>query len=458
MTDRATQQKLENRLPISTLLVYTIPTLGVGYMFFLITMYLMKFSTDVLYITPATMGLIFGLSRIWDAVTDPVVGYATDRTRLPMGRRRPWILAAVFPICIAFYMLWNPPASFSGTSLVIWMAVSVFLFYTAMSAFNIPHKSLGAELSHNYHERTHIFGIRHIIWGAGAFAAIGGMWLLIAAEDPRNQAFYLTISVCIISAALMILMVAGIRERTEYMGRGEANPFKAYRDVFRNPHARLLLIVYLIESLGAASIGVLMPYVSEYIIGSPEYTPFYALLYTLPYALSAPLWIILSKRFGKKNLWIFSMSISSIGFGSMFFVHEGSFLLVCVLAVILGFGAGSGAVVGPSIKADVIDYDEYLTGQRKEGSYFAAWNFVLKSSTGISVMLTGFVLSATGFVPNIDQTEGVKLALRILFAIFPCVCYIIGAIIFSRFTLNETEYARIRKEIDARSANNTSRD
>ena len=112
-------------------------------------------------------------------------------------------------------------------------------------------------------------------------------------------------------------------------------------------------------------------------------------------------------------------------------------ILISVLALICGFGAGSGAVVAPSIQADVIDYDEYRSGKRKEGTYFATWNFVFKSATGITLMLTGFVLSASGFVPNVEQNDSAKLALLTLYAIFPLVCYTVGAMIFNQFKLDE---------------------
>ncbi|MFP6807020.1 MAG: MFS transporter [Pseudomonadales bacterium] len=164
---------IEVNLPLSKIISYNVPTVGVGFMFFIASLYLMKFATDELLIPPAAMGVIFGLSRIWDAVTDPLAGYFSDRTTLKSGRRRPWILASIIPICLTFYMIWNPPSSLSEFGNIIWMGVAVILFYTAMTAFSVPHTALGAELSNNYHERTKIFGLRHMIWGwrfpAGAY-------------------------------------------------------------------------------------------------------------------------------------------------------------------------------------------------------------------------------------------------------------------------------------------------
>jgi GPH family glycoside/pentoside/hexuronide:cation symporter len=104
------------------------------------------------------------------------------------------------------------------------------------------------------------------------------------------------------------------------------------------------------------------------------------------------------------------------------------------------------------VQSDVIDYDEYETGERKEGAYFAAWNFVFKCSFGVTLFLTGWVLTLSGFQPNVEQTETAKLALLSLYALYPLVCYLIGTVIFMRFGLDEKEHTRIRQELDRRAA------
>lgn len=430
---------------------YNAPTVGIGYMFFLVNIYLMAFSTDVLLVPASAMGLIFGLSRIWDAVTDPLAGYLSDRTRSRLGRRRPWLLASILPIGAAYAMIWTPPPGLEGEALIGWMAVGIFLFYTAMTVVVVPHTSLGAELTDSYHERTRLFGARHIGWNLGSLFAIAAMYLLLTTEDPRTRAAALVGVAVVVTASLLIWAVAGLRERPEFQGKGESNPYRAFSDVFRNPHARLLLAVFLIESLGGATIGILTPYVAKYIVHTPELTPLYILMYMIPSMLSVPMWVSLSHRFGKKPLWTLSMLITAVGFGSMIFVGEGDVMLISVLAVFLGLGNGCGSVVSPSIQADIIDYDEYRSNQRKEGAYFAAWNFVFKTASGLTLMLTGVVvLDAAGFVPNQAQSESTLFALRALYALFPMGCYMIGALIFSRFSLDEAEHARIRAELDRR--------
>ena len=151
------------------------------------------------------------------------------------------------------------------------------------------------------------------------------------------------------------------------------------------------------------------------------------------------------------------MLLTGVSFGSMFALpFMDSLLFKCIYisiaAAFAGLAAGCGGTISPSVQGDVIDYDEYRTGERKEGSYFAAWNFVFKSATGVMLLLTGFVLQASGFVPNQPQTMTVQVSMTTLYGLFPLVCYCVGAALFTRFKLDEKEHAKIRKVLDERAA------
>ena len=456
----APSAEADERISWSAIITYNLPTLGVGFMFMLVGLQLMKYATDVLLMSPGVMGTIFGISRIWDAISDPIAGYFSDRTKTRLGRRRPWLIASALPIGGIYLMLWSPPASlstwtialgpFSVSALTLWMAVGVIGFYSAMTIFVVPHQALGAELTTGYHDRSRIFGARHAVWGLGSLLALVGMYLFVVSDNPRQTAMQQALLAGLVTTGLLAYTVARLRERPEYQGRGAETPFGAFRDVLRNEHARLLLIVFLIENLGSATIGILTLYIAQYIVGTPELAPLYILAYMIPSIASVPMWMPLSRRFGKKPLWIFSMLLTAVSFGGMFFLQEGSWLLITILAITAGTAAGCGGTVGPSVQADVIDFDEYTTGERKEGAYFAAWNFVFKCAFGITLFLTGWVLELSGFRPNVEQTETAKLALLSLYALYPLTCYAIGALIFARFSLDEREHTRIRAALDAR--------
>lgn len=441
-------------------LAYGAPGIGAGYMYLLIGLYVMKFSTDVLMIAPAVMGLIFSASRIWDAISDPLVGYLSDRTRSRFGRRRVWLMASILPIGAAFVMVFAPPQGLEGVGLTIWMAAAIIGFYSAMTVFFVPHLSLGAELSKSYHERSRLFGIRHAFYTFGSILSLMSFYFLIRAEQQgpevvRELAFYIALGTALGMGALIVFAGAQLREPQENQGRVNEKPLQAFADVWRNPHAKLLIVVTFIENIGSAAIGVLTLYVAQYVVGAPALAPLFILCYMVPSTLSVPLWLPLSRRFGKVRLWMFSMILTGLAFGAMFALPfldsvTTKSIYIAVAAAFGGLAAGCGGTIGPSVQGDVIDYDEYTTGERKEGSYFAAWNFVFKGGMGAMLLLTGFVLQFAGFVPNQPQTMTVQVAMVSLYGLFPLVCYLVGAFLFRRFSLDEKAHGEIRAVLDER--------
>ena len=449
------------KVPLGTTIAYGMPGLGAGYMYLLMSLYVMKFSTDVLLIAPAVMGVIFSISRIWDAVSDPIAGYLSDRTTFKFGRRRTWMLISFIPISLGFLAVFSPPESMQGQSLDLWMMIAILSFYSAITLLNVPHMARGAELSEDYHERTRLFGVRHIGFTLGSILALVSMSLLISEENnPDGDVRQLAGSLAFYAIGAMSLMiffaVSKLKENPEFQNRVNKNPFKAFRDVWINPHAKILIIVLFIENLGGAVIGVLTLYVTQYIVEAPAWAPLIIFAYMLPSALSVPLWIPLSRRFGKIRLWVFSLAFTGISFGGVFIIPfldsvTDRLIVMFIGAALGGMAAGCGGAIGPSVKGDVIDYDEYLTGERKEGSYFAALNFVFKSATGIMLLVTGFVLQFSGFIPNQPQTMEVKIALISLYGLVPLVFYSLGAyLLYKKFKFGEKEHAAIKQQIQER--------
>src|SRR5262245_45638743 len=335
-------ERPNGRVSWGTIVAYGAPGVGAGYMYLLLNLYVLKFSTDVLLIAPAVMGLIFGASRLWDAVIDPIAGYLSDRTKHRLGRRRVWLAASVVPIAVTFVMVFTPSKDLSMPALIAWMAVAIIGFYSAMTIFFIPHLSLGAELTSDYHERNRLFGVRHVTFTLGSILALASMQIFIGAEQrgpdaARETAAYIAWFTSAIMAVLIIGAVWWLRERVDFQGRVNPNPWRAFRDVWRNPHARLLIVVTFIENVGSAAIGVLTLYVAQYVVKTPQLAPLMILSYMVPSTISVPLWIPLARRFGKIRLWIFSMVLTGISFGGMvalpFLTTDHAVALIFVLAV-----------------------------------------------------------------------------------------------------------------------------
>lgn len=443
-----------DQLASITMALFALPTLGAGYMFCLVNLYIMKFATDILLIAPAVMGLIFGISRVWDAISDPLVGYWSDKTRSRFGRRRPWVLASAVPIALSFWMLSAPPTSIDANLLVLWMGVGIILFFSAQTMFVVPHIALGAEMSEDYHERNKIFGFRHAGWIGGYILALGTMHVLIQAEQDsvaavRMVAANQSLLAGLFIVACLLICVSATREKSESVGRGAQKPWRAARDIWRNKHARVIIVVNFIENLGGATITILTLYNAEYVMRNPTMAPVFILSYMVFSFVLVPCWMPFARRVGKKNAWIASLIVTAFAFGCMGLLQVGDTMELIVLAAIAGAAGGCGGTISPSIKSDVIDYDEYLTGERKEGAYFAAWNFVAKSAYGVMLTVTGFALSWAGFVPRVEQSELVINTLRFLYGGVPFIVYLIGAALMLGFSFNEKEHTEIREKLAA---------
>ena len=307
-----------------------------------------------------------------------------------------------------------------------------------------------AELTTDHHDRTRVFGVKAAVAMLGSIAAIGGLQLFFVSDDPRRTAELLAAAVSVALAASILLSVARLREPPEHQGRGASRMLPAFRDVLRNPHAVPLLFVFFIENFGMASLGVLAPFVMKYVLDMEALTALFIGAYFVPALLGIPVWIYLSRRMGKRRLWLFATAVLALAFSGLFFVQPGQMWLLLGLGIVAGIGGGCGQVVGPSIQADIIDWDELRTGERKEGAYFAVWNFMRKSAFGLSAMTAGLWLDAIGFQPNAEQSEATRIGMRALFGLAPGTCFALGFFALLRFRLDEAEHAAIRRGLEQR--------
>ena len=172
------------------------------------------------------------------------------------------------------------------------------------------------------------------------------------------------------------------------------------------------------------------------------------IIYQLPQFLFAPLWIKLSRVTGKRNLWIAGTVISALSFGSLVFAGPGDDLWVYTCCFFAGVGGGTGAVLPSAMQADIVDYDEYTTGERKEGAYLSVWNLIRKISGSVTAFVVGLVLQFSGFEPNVEQNAATQDAIRYLLALMPAGCYLIGAVLLLKYTFNEQEHRAVRAELD----------
>lgn len=440
------------RLPLGRILSFSLPVTGEGFMQMLMNLYLLKYTTDVLGLSPVAMGGIFLVSRVWDAISDPLVGFLSDQTKTRMGRRRPWMLLAAVPMAASFVLMWSAPASLSKEAVTLWVGASILLFYTCRTAFGVPHDSLAAELTTDYHDRTRLFGIRRAFFGVGAILVFVAVDSFLEGGESRSGAMLVASLAGMLTALAIFFMVWQVPEPLEHQGRGSQSITQAWRHVLQNRNARVLLGVFFLQQIGIGAVTMMAAYYAQYVLlDEGAFVRIMGSLFMCSVA-SIPLWIRLGKSFDKKTLMLTSMILVGGALSSLGFLGAGDLNLIWLIACVAGVASGGLDVLFPSIQADVIDSDELATGERKEGVYFASWHFASKTAVGISGVLAGFALEAAGFVPNVEQTETVKTAIRATMSAVPFVTYAAGIALFARFALTREAHREIRKRLDARHA------
>ncbi|MGH0030520.1 MAG: MFS transporter [Myxococcota bacterium] len=456
------------RLPRSLLLTYAAPSVGTHFTFMLMGLYFVKFGVDVLRLEPAVIGGLMLVSRLWDAFSDPIAGYLSDRTRTRFGRRRPWIAGAALPFGISVVMLWSPPASLSETALTAWIGIGLIVLYTAYTGLMVPYGALGAELSQDYHDRTRLFAYRQGVGAAGLILGAVAFYLMLEAEDPATapwglESRALGSAIAVVSLVLVcgfaLVLVLRLRERPDYQDRGPMRVFGAFADVWRNPHARPLLAIQGLHFFSMIVLTMTAGFMFDHVMDETSANVFVLVFcYVAGTFCTIPLWVRFSERYGKNRVW--SVSLLAIGFVYLLMfaglrdgLPTGLFPLI-VSGLAAGFlgGAGSGNfVLSHSMQADVIDYDEHTTGERKEGAYLATWSFVEKCAGALAAGVIGLALQWVGYERGAEeQSATTRLTILALMSLLPAACHFAGALLLRGFALNQTEHARIRTELDAR--------
>ena len=356
------------------------------------------------------------------------------------------MVAGIPLLALSFLALWMPPATLAPAWTTAWLAVGLIGFYAGFSAYAIPHFALGAELTDDHHDRSRVYGTRAAAFMLGLLPAFAATQLVNNAPNPRATAALVAVGGAVVVAVLLLVPLR-VRERSDFGSTPPASSFRAIADVHRNPAARRILAVQFVDSLGLGVLGVLGPYVAEYVLERRDLIGALPAVYTSCHLASIPLWVLLSRRFGKRQVWTVAMLGVALSFGATIFVGPDDVALLVVLLVSAGAFGGCGAPISASMLADAIDADELETGQRKEGAYTAAFTFAFQLGGGITVFLVGAGLSLSGFRPNAAQTAAALWTMSGLFAGAPFAMMLAGAFLLRRHRLDEREHARIRDRL-----------
>ena len=295
-----------------------------------------------------------------------------------------------------------------------------------------------------------VFGAAAAFEFVGMASAAGAMAWLQTSDDPRGAAQLMTLLFCAAATVTLAWGALATEEKREFQSRPAPPPLRALTDVARNPYARTIVFALAADTLSFNLLGALFPFIAAYAMPGASISASYVVAAIVMAVLLFPVWPMLARRFGKRAAWLTALWMRVVGFAVVLVAAPNVPALAPVTLFLIGGSLACTFIVGPSIKSDVIDHDELMTGDRKEGSYFAVWNLLQKLAAGLAIGIAGVVLGFVGFEANAEQAPATIRAMIVLFAGLPLCLHLLAIVLVSRFRLDEQEHARIRAELDRR--------
>lgn len=439
---------------------YGIGDVGSNLMLSIGTLYLLKFYTDELGMPAYYGGIIFLVAKFFTAFTDMLTGVLLDSRRNigAMGKFRPFILYASFPVALL------TTAQFLATdfSLTVKIALATVLFMLFGLFYSLMNCSYGAmvpAITKNPNERAQLAA-----WRQGG--ATVGLLLCTVGFMPIQALFTTTPSLGYLVAAVIFTVCglfcmwwcfSGVKERYIETIPDTHKPsiLKSFCAIFRNPPLLVLCIANLC-TLAAFNIKLaIQVYYTQYVLNDIHllsWMGFFSMGCILIGVLLVPAAV---KRFGKKQVYLGGLMLWAVG-DILNFIWGGTSFLFVIFSCMAFFGTAFVNSLNWALIPDTVDYGEWKTGIRAEGSVYTGYTFSRKISAALAGFLPGIMLTQIGYVPNIAQSDATLLGLRQLIFIWPCALAIIAAFTMGFFyKLNEKRFAAIIEEISQRKKTKT---
>ena len=436
------------KLTLKTKIGFGICDLGGNLFFTVIAFLLLNYLTDTVGIAAGMAGTIIMIGKLWDAVTDPVIGFVSDRTSTRWGRRRPFILFGSVPLFITMVIMFTNPGLEGRTALFIWGVTAFCLLCLAYTIVNIPYSSLTPELTRDFHERTILNGYRFGFAVVGTLIGAGAALPLVDAFADKNTGF--TVMGAVFGFAMMVTALV-----TFFTIREPENPvkpkggfFQTYAKVFKSRPFVIILLTYALHITALTIVSGIAIYYFKYIHNDEPKTTIAMLILLATAMVFIPVSVVLSKKIGKKivygiGLFVFAAAITFL----FLFGHTREISFSFAMMFIAGSGMGFTYAMPYAMVPDAIEYDYLMTGERTEGAFYGIWTFCFKIGQAIALGITGVILSLSGYVPGVAQTDSARLGIRLLLGPVPAVIFLLAIIMLYFYPINEERYNEIMEKV-----------
>ncbi|MGA0085675.1 MAG: MFS transporter [Gammaproteobacteria bacterium] len=415
--------------------------------------------TTVIGIAPAVAGFLIFVSRVFDAVTDPLSGWISDRTQSRWGRRRPYLFAGSFVSAIAFVMVFTVPFQgpfenyTSGTGLLAagYVLLALLIYTSGYSLFNVPYMAMPAEMTDGYHERSEIHGYRVMATAAGSFILqiIAGTVLEYGGKDWDAHAALGWGGAGLILAA-MLTTTLGTRTAPEAAQVASTLSFaEQARSFFANRAFQQILAVKLVQLIGISASSGGLVFLLVNVLDQPlTLLPVIGGATTVAVLGGTGALVWLSRRIGKRGGYMLSAAVTGLTALSWTLAMPGeSIWLLAARGFLLGIAFSGNVMFAMSMLTDAMEVDRLKTGLRREGMYSAFYSFVEKLASSVGPLIMGTALSLAGYKPDLTQQdpEAVRQAILVGIAYVPALMAVLACTILVFYKLDEEALRELRE-------------
>jgi GPH family glycoside/pentoside/hexuronide:cation symporter len=407
--------------------------------------FMFYFYTDVFGLSAAAVGTLFLIVRIFDGITDPIMGGIADRTNSRWGRYRPYLIFGAGPYALlAILAFYTPELSESGK--LIYAYVTYTLLLTAYTAINIPYSALGGVITSSPRERASVQSWRFALAMTGGAVVSSTLLPLVAYLGQGNEQLGFTLAMTVLSIFAVICFIASFyltKERVTLpvhsdKNKGAMGIVRDFIQLLYNDQWRIIALVTFILLVSVAMRSASTPFYVKYYLQKDELLTLFLTCSMVAGIVGAIAANLISKRICKIQLMKYTALSIVVVNGALFFVPRDGILLALVFTILANFVHGVFTPLLFSTVPDTVDYGTKKRQQSAMGMAFSGHLLSIKIGLAVGGALTGWILESFGYVPNVMQSDSSLNGIMILFTLSSVVAGILVYLVMTRYKLTQS--------------------
>lgn len=436
---------------------YALGDFGCAAFFAFVSSYLMVFYTDVLGISAAAVGTLFIVARIWDAINDPIMGALVDKVGTSKhGKFRPYVVKFGLPMVVVGILAFTAIPSLPESMKLPYAYVTYILFGMLYTAVNIPYGSLASVMSNDPDERTALSTFRNIgSIGANLLVMFFVPKVIFNAQGAVTAEGFMTCAVvlAVISSISFFLNFRLTRERIIHkVNKNKKNIGQTLKGLVKNRAFIGVALASFTMMAGMLTVSALNVFLFKDYFKAPKLTALGGMIGMLASFVIIPFAGVIVKKLGKKETSVLGALISSVTYVGMLFIPNLTAPVYIVLSFVAGLGTGLINTIIWALVGDAIDYQEYITGERNEGTVYSSYSLARKLAQAISGGIGGFALSILGYQSGVvEQSASVGVGIKNIAIGGAAIGYILTSLILIFiYNLSKKKVAEMNKVLEER--------